>query len=59
MIAYRDPGELRRQLDHYLANPAEARAIGDNARRRALAQHTLRHRIEEIVAAVDARLGES
>ena len=59
VIAYRDVSELRRQLDHYLAHPDEARAIGDNARRRALARHTLRHRIEEIVAAVDTRLGES
>ena len=59
VIAYRDVAELRRQLDHYLAHPDEARAIGDSARRRALAQHTLRHRIEEIIAAVDSRLGES
>ena len=41
----------------YLAHPDEAAALGDNARRRALAEHTLRHRIEEIVAAVDERGG--
>ena len=55
LVAYRDLSELRRQLDYHLAHPDEARAIGQNARRRALAEHTLRHRIEEILAAVDER----
>jgi spore maturation protein CgeB len=52
VLAYRDVGELTRLLDHYLARPDEARAIGDNARRRALAEHTLRHRLDEMVAIV-------
>jgi spore maturation protein CgeB len=56
VLVYRDLGELGRLLDHYLARPDEARAIGDNARRRALAEHTLRHRIEEMVAVIQARL---
>src|SRR5439155_1573961 len=47
VVAYRDLRELRKQLDFYLARPDEARAIGENARRRALAEHTLRHRVEE------------
>ncbi len=50
VLVYRDLGELGRLLDHYLARPQEARAIGDNARRRALAEHTLRHRVEEMLA---------
>ena len=57
LIVYRDLADLRRQLDHHLAHPDEAAAVGDNARRRALAEHTLRHRIEEIVAAVEERVG--
>ena len=57
VVGYRDLGELRRALDHYLAHPDEARAIGENARRRALAEHTLRHRIEEMLAAVEQRFG--
>jgi spore maturation protein CgeB len=57
LLTYRDLGELRRLLDHYLAHPEEARAIGDNARRRALAEHTLRHRIEEMLVAVEERCG--
>ena len=50
VLVYRDLGELGRLLDHYLARPEEARAIGDNARRRALAEHTLAHRVEEMLA---------
>ena len=57
VVAYRDLAELRRQLDFHLAHPDEARAIGDNARRRALAEHTLRHRIEEMLAVVEERFG--
>ncbi len=57
LLAYRDLAELRRHLDYYLAHPDEARAIGENARRRALAEHTLSHRIEEMLAAVEQRFG--
>ncbi|HET7876026.1 MAG TPA: glycosyltransferase [Methylomirabilota bacterium] len=57
VVAYRDLSELRRQLDYYLAHPDEARAIGQNALRRALKQHTLRHRIEEMVEVVEQRFG--
>jgi spore maturation protein CgeB len=58
ILVYRDLGELRRLLDHYLARPEEARAIGDNARRRALAEHTLRHRVEEMLAVIRERFGQ-
>ena len=57
VVAFRDLPELRRQLTHYLAHPEEARAIGDNARRRALAEHTTRHRIDEMLAAMRDRCG--
>ncbi|HYE93633.1 MAG TPA: glycosyltransferase [Terriglobales bacterium] len=57
IVAYRDLPELRRQLAYHLAHPDEARAIGENARRRALAEHTLRHRVEEMIATVHDRLG--
>ncbi len=57
LVTYRDLADLKRQLDYHLAHPDEARAVGANGRRRALAEHTLRHRIEEIVAAVDERCG--
>ena len=57
IVTYGDLEELRRHLDYYLANPDEARALGANARQRALAEHTLRHRIDEIMTAVETRFG--
>ena len=57
VVAYRDLDELKRHLEYYLAHPDEARAIGATARQRALKEHRLRHRIEEIIAAVEARFG--
>ncbi len=49
VVTYRDLGELRRHIDHYLAHPDDARAIGENARRRALGEHTLRHRLDAML----------
>ena len=57
VLTYRDLAELRRLLDYHLAHPDEARAIGQNAMRRALKEHTIRHRLEEMIAVVDARFG--
>jgi len=57
VLAYRDLTGLRRHLDYFLAHPDEAGAIGQNARRRALAEHTLRHRIEEMLVVVEERFG--
>jgi len=57
VLVYRDLGELKRTLDVYLARPDEARAIGENARRRALAEHTLRHRVEEMLQVICERFG--
>src|SRR5882672_885397 len=57
-VVYHDLAELRRQLDYYLAHPDEARDIGERARKRALAEHTLRHRIETMLAVLERRCGE-
>jgi spore maturation protein CgeB len=57
VVAYRDLDELKRQLDFYLAHPDEARAIGQNALKRALAEHTLGHRIEEMLSVLADRFG--
>ena len=57
LLAYRDLDELRRLLDYYLIHADEARAIGSNARARALKAHTLRHRIEEMLTVVEERFG--
>jgi spore maturation protein CgeB len=57
VLAYQRPAELRGLLDYHLAHPDEARAIGQAAAKRALAEHTLRHRIEEMLAIVEQRFG--
>ena len=57
VLVYRDTADLKRRLDDCLAHPDEARAIGANARRRALAEHTLRHRVEEMLAVLAQRFG--
>jgi spore maturation protein CgeB len=57
VLAYRDLAELRRLLDYHLAHPDEAREIGQQALKRALAEHTLRHRLEEMLAVVEQRFG--
>jgi len=57
ILAYRDLEELKHYLTYYLAHLDEARAIGENARKRALKEHTLRHRIEEMVDVVEQRFG--
>ena len=57
VLTYRDLPELERQLEYCLGHPDEAREIGVHARQRALAEHTLRHRIDEIFTVLDARFG--
>ncbi len=57
VVTYRDLDELRRQLDYYLAHPDEARAIGENGHRRAIKEHTLRRRIEEMLDVTEQRFG--
>jgi spore maturation protein CgeB len=57
VVTYRTLSELRQQLDYYLAHPDEARAIGANARRRALAEHTVAHRVDEILVILRQRFG--
>jgi len=59
LVAYRDLDDLERQLDYYLAHPDEARAIGANAHTRALKEHTLRHRIEAMLAVMADRFGRT
>jgi spore maturation protein CgeB len=55
VLVYRDLPELRRLLDHFLSRPDETRAVGENARRRALAEHTLAHRVDEILDVIRER----
>ena len=59
LIAYRNLEDCKRQLDYYLAHPDEARAIGASAQTRALKEHTLRHRIETMLAVMEERFGRT
>jgi spore maturation protein CgeB len=58
VAVYTGPGDLRTKIDYYTAHPDEARAIGENGLRRALKEHTARHRLQEILHAVEARFGK-
>jgi spore maturation protein CgeB len=58
IVIYRDLEELKGHLAYYLAHPDEARAIGQNALKRALREHTLRHRIDEMLDVIELRFGK-
>ena len=49
VVLCRSAAELRAQALRLLAAPEEARAIGARARTRALAEHTWRHRLDELL----------
>lgn len=51
---YGDVHECRKKIAHYLAHPDERTAIAENAYRRAVAEHTYRHRMERAVEALRA-----
>jgi GT2 family glycosyltransferase len=57
VVAYRDRDELARLLDHYLANPAERRALTERARAATVARHTFDLRAQVIAETLDALLG--
>src|SRR5262249_27858004 len=57
VVTYRSLAELRRQLEYYLAHPHEARAIGHNALRRALKEHTIRHGPAGVIGVPEGRFG--
>lgn len=53
VVAYRDRAELHDRVDHYLAHPAERRALAEVGRRAVLARHTFAHRVAAIIDAFD------
>jgi hypothetical protein len=50
IVTYRNPGECREMIDHYLAHPAEAEAIARAGQSRTLRDHTYGRRIKEAIA---------
>lgn len=55
--AYRSPRELFTRIDHYLAHPEERRRIALAGHQAVLAQHTYRHRMEQLLQSVAEHLG--
>jgi glycosyltransferase involved in cell wall biosynthesis len=44
------PAELVKKINKMLANPSLAKKIAENGRREILAKHTIRHRVDELLA---------
>jgi spore maturation protein CgeB len=49
VVVAESPEDLPDLIDHYLARPEEARALGLAAQARVLAEHTYAHRLERIL----------
>ncbi len=54
MATFTDAGELRDLVRHWLARPDERAMVAAAARRRCLAEHTYRHRMETLLESVCA-----
>ncbi len=52
LVTAERPEDLPDLIDHYLAHPEEAEAIGRAARARVLAEHTYVHRLERLLASL-------
>jgi spore maturation protein CgeB len=57
VVTYDSPDDLVEKVRHYIAHPDERRAIAATGQRRTLAEHTYRHRMEQLDALLRARLG--
>jgi spore maturation protein CgeB len=58
VATFTDAGELRDLVRHWLARPDERAMVAAAARRRCLAEHTYRHRMETLLEAVCAADGD-
>jgi spore maturation protein CgeB len=56
VLVYRDRAHLRQLIDRYLADPEEARVLGERARRAVLERHTFAHRAKALIAAIEPLL---
>ena len=57
MACYREPDEILDLARHYLAHPKERRRITAAARKRVLACHTWRHRLQTLLERMRAVYG--
>jgi spore maturation protein CgeB/GT2 family glycosyltransferase len=58
VAVYRSAEELHELIERLLADPAERRRRGEEGRAAVLAHHTFAHRIDELLATVQARVQE-
>lgn len=54
VIVYQDDDDLVAKVDYYLAHPQEREAIARAGQARTLAQHTYRHRVQQILEIMSA-----
>jgi spore maturation protein CgeB len=54
VASFRDLGECRRKIAYYLAHEDERLEMAERSHRRALAQHTYRHRMAEAIERISA-----
>lgn len=59
VATFADAAELRDRVRFWLDRPAERAAVAAAGRRRVLAAHTYRHRMETLLAAIAARDGDA
>ncbi len=59
LVTYRDAEELLRAIGHHLEHPGDRERIAAIGRREVLANHTYRHRMETLVAAVEEEWGRT
>jgi spore maturation protein CgeB len=52
MVCFRSPGEVPALIQTWLKDPAGRRAYAEAAQRRVLREHTYRHRMQDLLAAV-------
>jgi spore maturation protein CgeB len=55
IITFHDVEDLKNKISYYLKNENERRQIAENARRRALAEHTYEHRLRKLLEIVANR----
>lgn len=56
IVYYRSREELHEQIAYYLSHPEEREAIQEAALQRSLAEHTYRHRVEQMLSILESRL---
>lgn len=49
IIPFKDTAELKKKIEYYISHPKEREEVGDNAQKRAYAEHTYQDRLKHIL----------